>query len=124
MGSRAKKVATIIWSVGLGIALLVLTVSVMLPSTKRASPEMLRMWEQRDREERERDVAATQGSTTMPTFAPVTVQPDSTSGGHRLLLPSSKVGIIIDRQNPHDPVGPADIQEIPAIGPTTAPANP
>ncbi|MEM1012233.1 MAG: hypothetical protein AAGI46_08425 [Planctomycetota bacterium] len=55
---RAKQGVTILWSVGIAAVLLVLTATVMLPSTKRASPDVIRMIEERRQLEEEQ--AATQ----------------------------------------------------------------
>lgn len=65
MAGTTKRVATVVWSISIAVVLLVLTTSVMLPSTKRARISF-------DEDER---VAATQpfvdrpSATTQPDFA-------------------------------------------------------
>ncbi|MEM7806997.1 MAG: hypothetical protein AAF561_02680 [Planctomycetota bacterium] len=66
---RAKQGATILWSVGIAAVLLVLTATVMLPSTKRASPDVIRMIEERWRLQEEQ--AATRAAT-QPASQPTT----------------------------------------------------
>lgn len=56
-----KKASAVVWAVGIGVVLLILGGSILLPSTKRASPELRQLIEQRQREAAER--AATQPSS-------------------------------------------------------------
>lgn len=94
-GERAKKLVTVVWAIVIGGILLFLGTAILLPSTKRASPEMRRLLEQQQRDrDRERQEGAS--STTQPAM----------QSADPTLLPSTKSGLIRPRFPQDDPAAP------------------
>ena len=71
--SRGFKWASSLWAIVLGIGIIALAGSIMLPSTKRARVD----WDEVRRMQAEEEAAAAAAATTLPSTAPSTAPSDS-----------------------------------------------